>query len=118
MSNPSSDPVSFIRNLGPKTDAAFARAGITTAQQVRDLGADETYLRYLQHGGTPHFIGFYCVVLGLQGRPWNDAQPDEKVKLRKRFDAIKAKAASSKPASARNAALEKELDALGVRAKP
>ncbi len=70
-------------------DAACARAGIVSAEQVRDLGADETYRRLLQHGTQPHFIGYYVLVMGLQGRPWNDCKGAEKKALRLRFDAIK-----------------------------
>jgi DNA transformation protein len=33
------------------------------------------------------------LVMGLQGRPWNDCQGDEKKALRVTFDAIKAQAA-------------------------
>ena len=73
------DPISSIRNLGPAVEAAFAEIGITTAQEVRDLGADEAYRRLLQGGKTrPHFIGYYVMVMGLQGRPWNDCQGQEK----------------------------------------
>lgn len=84
-----SDPVSSIPNLGPASEAAFARAGITTAQEIRDLGADESYRRILLTGSQPHFIGYYVLVMGLQGRPWNDCKGDEKKALRARFDAIK-----------------------------
>ncbi|MEO9653047.1 MAG: TfoX/Sxy family protein [Roseobacter sp.] len=87
-----SEPVSSIRNLGPAVEAACAKAGITTAEQVRELGADETYRRLLRHGTQPHFIGYYVLVMGLQGRPWNDCKGDEKKALRRRFDAIKADA--------------------------
>jgi len=84
-----SDPVSAIRNLGPATDKLYARAGIHTAEQLRDLGPDEAYKRILQSGARPHFIGYYALVMGLQGRPWNDCKGTEKQALRKRFDAIK-----------------------------
>ncbi len=84
------DPVSTIRNLGPASEAAFAKAGITTAEQLRALGADEAYRRLLQSGSKPHFIGYYVLVMGLQGRPWNDCKGAEKAALRKRFDALKA----------------------------
>jgi hypothetical protein len=93
------DPVSTIRNLGPKSDASFARAGIMDAATLRDLGADEAYKRLIASGSKPHFIGYYALVMGLQGRPWNDCQGDEKKALRKRFDALKV-AASQMPASA------------------
>ncbi len=84
------DPVSTIRNLGPASEAAFAKAGITTAEKLRALGADEAYRRLLQSGSKPHFIGYYVLVMGLQGRPWNDCKGAEKAALRKRFDALKA----------------------------
>ena len=83
-------PVSTIPNLGPATEAAFAKAGITSAEQLRDLGADEAYRLWLMAGHPAHFIGYYALVMGLQGRPWNDCQGDEKKALRARFDALKA----------------------------
>lgn len=103
------DPVSTIRNLGPASDAAFARAGITSADQLRALGADDAYRRLLANGTKPHFIGYYALVMGLQGRPWNDCQGAEKADLRARFDAIKA-GAHDKGRSA----LEAALDQIGV----
>lgn len=104
-----SDPVSSIRNLGPAYEAACARAGIHTAQQLRDLGADETYARLLKTGMKPHFIGYYVLVMGLQGRPWNDCKGTEKAALRKRFDAIKARAHDKGRSD-----LEAALDRIGV----
>ncbi len=81
--------VSSITNLGPASEAAFARAGITSAEEIRDLGADAAYLRLLESGTPPHFIGYYVLVMGLQGRPWNDCQGAEKAALRVTFDRLK-----------------------------
>lgn len=103
------DPVSTIRNLGPAIEAACAKAGITSAQQLRDIGADDAYRRLLQHGTPPHFIGYYVLVMALQGRPWNDCKGEEKKALRERFDAIKAEAFD-----AGQAGLERMLDQIGV----
>ena len=83
-------PVSSIRNLGPAYEESCARAGIHNADDLRALGADEAYRRLLKSGSKPHFIGYYVLVMALQGRPWNDCKGKEKVALRKRFDAIKA----------------------------
>jgi DNA transformation protein and related proteins len=85
-----SDPITSIPNLGPASEAAFARAGITTATEVRALGADECYRRLLSAGTKPHFIGYYVLVMGLQGRPWNDCKGAEKAALRVKYDALKA----------------------------
>ncbi|MCP4821494.1 MAG: competence protein TfoX [Shimia sp.] len=85
-----STPISSIRNLAPAYETACARAGITSAEEVRELGPDETYARLLKSGTRPHFIGYYVLVMGLQGSPWNDCKGKEKDALRKRFDALKA----------------------------
>ncbi len=106
-----SDAVSTIRNLGPAMEQAFGKVGITTAQQIRDLGPDEAYAKLIHEGGErPHFIAYYVLVMGLQGRPWNDLQPQEKAELRKRFDAIKARGTDTRIQSE----LERALDALGL----
>lgn len=105
-----SDPVSSIRNLGPAFEEACARAGIHSAQDLRELGADEAYTRLLQAGTKAHFIGYYVLVMGLQGRPWNDCKGEEKKQLRQRFDAIKA---GAKPAA--ESQLISDLNAIGVR---
>ena len=106
-----SAPVSSIRNLGPASDAAFARAGIHTADELRALGPDKAYAMLLETGTRPHFIGYYVLVMGLQGRPWNDCKGKEKAALRVKFDALKA---AHKPAQKTD--FERILDEIGIRA--
>ena len=106
------DPVSIIPNLGPASEAAFARAGIHTAAELRALGADEAYRRLLLSGNAPHFIGYFVLVMGLQGRPWNDCQGEEKKALRERFDALKASLQGSKEKGRSD--LETALSFFGV----
>lgn len=69
-------PVSTIRNLGPAVETACTRAGIHSAEELRSLGPDTAYARLIASGMRPHFIGYYAMVMGLQGRPWNDCQGD------------------------------------------
>lgn len=106
-------PVSSIRNLGPAYETSCARAGIHSAEELREIGADAAYAMLLRSGTRPHFIGYYVLVMALQGRPWNDCKGEEKKALRKRFDAIKATAVT-----AHDSRLAAELDALGVRVSP
>ena len=89
--------ISSIRNLGPAVEAAFAQAGINTAEELRSMGADAGYLRLLQSGMRPHFIAYYALVMGLQGRSWNDLDAREKADLRIRFDALKAQVTTPMP---------------------
>lgn len=105
-------PVSSIPNLGPASEAAFAKAGIHSAEEIRALGPDEAYRRLLMAGTAPHFIGYYVLVMGLQGRPWNDCKGEEKKTLRARFDAIKADFGSSKEKGRSD--LEAALNIFGV----
>lgn len=115
-------PVSSIRNLGPAADKAYARAGIHDADTLRELGADAAYGRLLASGARPHFIGYYVLVMGLQGRPWNDCHGTEKDALRARFDALRAtadatEATASSPQKSR-ARLDAALAEIGVIKPP
>jgi len=107
-----SDPVSTIRNLGPASDAAYARAGITSAGMLREMGPDAAYQALLRSGARPHFIAYYAMVMGLQGRPWNDCAGAEKAALRARFDAIRARSRTG--AGSPDAAMEAVLDRIGT----
>lgn len=102
-------PISTIRNLGPAMEAAFADVGIANAEALRDLGTDAAYARLLQAGHRPHFIAYYVVEMGLQGRPWNDCKGEEKARLRARFDRLKEDH-MPKPD-----AFDAVLDEIGVR---
>lgn len=106
-----STPVSSIRNLGPASEESFARAGIHSAERVRELGADEAYLALMRTGTRPHFIGYYVLVMGLQGRPWNDCKGEEKKALRKKFDALKSQYESEGGIPG----IESILNEIGVR---
>ena len=103
------NPVSSIRNLGPAMEEAFRKVGITSAEELREIGTDTAYRKLLENGHRPHFIGYYVIEMGLQGRPWNDCKGKEKEALRERFDKIKStlqpKAFSS---------IEKTLNEIGV----
>lgn len=101
--------ISSIPNLGPASEEAFAKAGIHTAEEIRKIGAEEAYRRLLQSGTKPHFIGYYVLVMGLQGRPWNDCNGEEKRTLRETFDRIKAECYDIDKSE-----LEAFLDRIGV----
>ena len=106
--------ISTIRNLGPAMEAAFTAAGVHTAEALRALGTDGAYAMLLAAGHRPHFVGYYVIEMGLQGRPWNDCTGEEKAALRHRFDALVAQ----RKVAARDGlppALAEALDAMGVR---
>ncbi len=104
-----SSPITSIRNLGPAFEQACHKVGILTAEELREIGADAAYAMMLRAGTKPHFIGYYVLVMGLQGRPWNDCKGDEKKALRVKFDAIKAEAFDKGLSE-----FERILDTIGV----
>lgn len=79
-----------IRNIGPAFEESLLAVGITTAEELREIGADGAYAKLLENGTKPHFIGYYVLHMALQGRPWNDCKGEEKKTLRKSFDKLKA----------------------------
>lgn len=106
------NPISSIRNLGPAYEESCRKIGINSAEELQDLGADETYRRLLQAGTKPHFIGYYVLVMALQGRPWNDCKGEEKKELRVIFDKIKAEAFDEG-----RGAFEQMMNQIGVRTR-
>lgn len=103
------DPVTAIRNIGPAQAELLARAGITTATELREAGADAAYTRMLEVGVRPHFIMYYVLHMALQGRPWNDCKGAEKDALRAQFDALKATQADDGRGE-----MERVLNEIGV----
>ena len=104
-------PITSIRNLGPAVEAACTRAGIKDAETLRSMGADAAYEAMVRAGTKPHFIGYYVMHMGLQGRPWNDCQGKEKERLREMFDALCARA---RPSVAPLEGLDAILNEIGV----
>ncbi|SFS09129.1 TfoX/Sxy family protein [Yoonia litorea] len=102
-----------IKNIGPAFESSLKSVGITSAEQLREMGADAAYTRLLQGGSKPHFIGYYVLHMALQGRPWNDCKGEEKKALRKQFDKIK-----SQSFDAERSELERILDQIGVIETP
>jgi len=93
-------------------EEALVAVGIKTAEQLRDIGADAAYGQLLRAGQRPHFIGYYVIHMGLQGRPWNDCKGAEKTALRVTFDALVAD--NQAPS---DMGVEKILNSIGTGAR-
>jgi DNA transformation protein and related proteins len=63
-----SEALCSICNIGPTLEVAFIKAGIEDAQILWDIGVDEGYLKLLKKSVQHHFIGYYVIPIGLQGR--------------------------------------------------
>ncbi|MBF9021398.1 hypothetical protein HKCCA1058_11900 [Rhodobacterales bacterium HKCCA1058] len=51
---------------------SLRKAGIKSASNLRELGADQAYIALLHSGVSPYFIMYYVLHMALQGRAWND----------------------------------------------
>ena len=98
-----------VPNVGPATARALIAAGVRDVAHLREMGAHEAYRVLLKNGERPHFIGYYVLHMGLQGRPWNDCRGEEKAALRKQFDALVGEIRGV-PLSG----IEAQLDAIGL----
>lgn len=105
-------PLTDIRNIGPAMAGDLQRAGIPDAETLRRVGPDAAYEAMLRAGSRPHFIAYYVLHMGLQGRPWNDCQGVEKAVLRDRFDRIKGESFDPDRSE-----FEKMMNELGVGAR-
>lgn len=117
-----STSLTSIKGIGPATAEGFIRAGITSAEELREIGADAAYAAWIEVGNPAHFIGYYALHMALQGRPWNDCRGAEKAEFRKKFYALKARIAASDSAapSAKEkgrARLDAALSEIGLIAK-
>ena len=110
----SPEPLTAIRNIGTAMAASLMQAGIADAAALRALGPDVAYARLLASGHKAHFIAYYALVMGLQGRPWNDCIGAEKSALRDRFDRLKSAHAGTRGDAGGLDAIEAMLDRFGV----
>lgn len=62
--------ISELPNLGPKSQAALAAAGITTVTQLRRLGSVAAYLRAKQAGANVSLNLLWALEGALTGLPW------------------------------------------------
>ncbi len=86
--------LSDMRGLGPKSEAILAEIGIHTPEQLRALGAMQTFLRLKAHQGRrPHLAFLYALVGAIEDRDWLEVARQERVRLMVELDGIEALAA-------------------------
>jgi DNA transformation protein len=79
-----------LLNLGPKSSAWLADAGIRTIEQVRELGPVGVCRRLFEHGRPVAVLLAYAIEGGLSGTHWNAIPWETKQALRAEFAAMKA----------------------------
>ena len=83
MAGPGTGDVGSMRNLGPRAVELFAGVGVTTAEQVRELGAPFAFrlLRHRWGRQADHPLWLYAIAGAIQDRDIHSFSPDEKAAL-------------------------------------
>ena len=75
-------PVSALRNLGPRSGMMLREAGISTIEELRALGAVKAYVRVKAlkpRGASLNLL--WALAAGLDDRDWRELEVDEKAAL-------------------------------------
>ena len=74
-------PISELPNLGPKSQAALAVAGITTVAQLRRLGSVAAYVKAKQAGANVSLNLLWALEGALTGLPWQVVAREHRTSL-------------------------------------
>ena len=78
-----SRPVSTLRNLGPKSAMMLVQAGISTLDELRELGAVKAYVRVKSLRPKSVSLNLlWALAAGLKDRDWREFEAAEKESLR------------------------------------
>lgn len=73
--------LSKLHNLGAKSAEMLAKTGICTAQDLRQLGAVQAYLRVIESGSKPSLNLLWAIEGALTDRDRRDIARDEALPL-------------------------------------
>lgn len=74
------EKISDLKNLGPASEQAFAKANIYTAQQFVRLGWKKTYEKLvLSNKRNLHTVFAYALIGALTNKEWNRLSDEEKL---------------------------------------
>lgn len=77
-----------LPNLGPKSLAMLAGAGIHTAEQLRELGAVRAYARVKQTGANASLNLLWAMEGALSGLPWQEVAREHRLSLLLELEAL------------------------------
>ena len=70
-----------LANLGPKSEAMMRRAGITTEDQLRTLGAVHAYVMVKRSGANASLNLLWALEGALTNRSWQEVAKTERLSL-------------------------------------
>jgi DNA transformation protein len=76
-----SRPITSLANLGPKSQAMLAAAGIGSVSRLRELGAVEAFIRVKAAGGNPSLNLLWAMEGALTGLHWREVAREHRTSL-------------------------------------
>ena len=74
--------LSKLKGLGPKSEQWLNEVGITTKEQLQELGAVNAFLRLRAECSTSPSLNFlYALVGAIEDRPWLEIAREERTRL-------------------------------------
>lgn len=83
-----------LPNLGPKSQAMLAAAGIHTLAQLRDLGSVRAYLRVKQTGANASLNLLWALEGALTGLSWQEVAREHRLSLLLELEALSGRTTS------------------------
>lgn len=73
--------IAELPNLGPKSQAMMARAGICTVEALRQLGSVGAYVKVKRAGAKPSLNLLWALEAALSGMHWQQVARDHRTSL-------------------------------------
>ena len=84
---PHATRISDMRNLGPKSEAMLAAAGIATPQALATCGAVAAFIALKRAGQPVSLNALWAIEGALSDRDWRDVARNDKLRLLAELDA-------------------------------
>jgi DNA transformation protein and related proteins len=88
----SSESVAELPNLGPKSQAMLARAGIESIEQLKSLGSVRAYAKVKATGANASLNLLWALEGALTGLPWQVVAKEHRLSLLLALEALNSDA--------------------------
>lgn len=79
-----------MQGIGPKCDSLLRQVGISSPDQLRQLGAMEAYCRIIEETHfKPHIGLLFALVGAVENHSWQDVAQKDKARLRAELEGLK-----------------------------
>ena len=91
--------ISRLRNIGPKSEAMLARAGIRSVRELQRLGSVRAYVMAKRSGADVSLNLLWAIEGALTNRPWQEVAKNDRLALLLQLEQEEARASCSNRSS-------------------